>query len=243
MSKNLILTVLFAISAFAFTHDRACADSIPWGYSAANTEIFNNNSPAMSSSVKFNGASGVATGSSGIIIYNMAATSGVSESSPDSFSNVPFDLAFTLVDIKATSSVSGSAKSSDVVHFGGLFSASNVTKTSLMPGANPWSSPVVAEVTLGADDVGWRTYSVTLSSFTSPGQPGGSPGSIQAIVRVSAAGAPVELPEPPDGQEETPAPNAAPEPASLVLAGLSLPLFVLIRRRRNQTHADDASAA
>jgi len=213
------------------------ADSVPWGYSAGNAEIFNNNNSANSSSIVFNGASGVATGSSGIIVYNMAATSGVGESSPDSFSSVPFDLSFTLSDVKATGSASSTAKLSGVVHFSGLFSASNVTKNSLLPGAAPWSSPVTAEVVLGADDVGWRKYSVTLSSFTSPGQPGGSPGSIQAIVRISDGSGPSgqdEPPPPPGGDGEIPPPSAAPEPATLIMAAFGiLPICAIYRKRRS----------
>jgi hypothetical protein len=208
------------------------ADGIPWGYSAGNTEIFNNNNASKTSWVQFSGASGIAQGDSGIIIYNMSTLSGVAESSPDSFANVPFDLSMTLVDVKATGSKSGSAHSSDVVHFSGKFSAKNVTKQSLLPGASPWSSPVLAQAVLGADDVGWRIYSVMLSSFTSPGQPGGSPGSIQAVVTIAPAEAPSgsgEVPGP-----EVPVPSATPEPTSLILAGMGvLPLIVYLRKRRN----------
>jgi hypothetical protein len=209
------------------------ADSIPWGYSAGNTEIFNNNNALKTSSIKFSGASGVATGDSGIIIYNMTTASSTSSSSPDSFSNVPFDLAFTVLDVKATGSTSASSKASEVVHFSGLFNASHVALQSLLPGANPWGAPVTAQVTLGGDDVGWRNYSVLLASFTSPGQPGGAPGSIQAVVTVTPADIPRgngDIPAPPPPPET--APSATPEPGTLVLAGISaLPFVVWLRRR------------
>jgi hypothetical protein len=202
------------------------ADNIPWGYSATDTEIFNNNNPVKSSSVVMKGSSGVASGNSGIIIYNLTTTSGTDELTPDSFANVPFDLSVTLTDIKATGSVGGTAKTSETLNFAGLFNADNVSKSSLLPGTTTWSSPISAEVVLGSDDTGWRTYTVSINSLTPPGQPGGAPGSIQAIVTITDGQGPGG-----GGTEEPPPPNPTPEPASLVLAGLGLPLFVLIRRR------------
>jgi hypothetical protein len=199
------------------------ADSIPWGYSASDTTIFNNNNPVKSSSIIMTGSSGVASGNSGIIIYNLTTTSTATDASPDSFSSVPFGLAVTLTDIKATSSASGTKKTSDIVNFAGLFNASNVTTKSLFPGATSWTSPISSEIVLGADDVGWRKYTVTLNSFTPPGQPGGAPGSIQAIVEITPT-------DGPGGSGEGP-PTATPEPASFLLAALGLPVFVMVRRR------------
>lgn len=242
MSKQYLLSIFAASITFAIHGSPAIADSIPWGYSAGNAEIFNNNNSSLLSSVKFAGASGVATGSSGIIIYSLTASSSASDSSPDSFANVPFDLAFTLTDIKATGSVSGASKTSEVIHFSGLFSANNVTKQSLLPDTTLWSSPVKAQAVLGGDDVGWRTYSVLLSSFTSPGQPGGSPGSIQAIVTLDSTTGPIEIDEEPRGNGESLPPTATPEPASGVLAGLGLLSLIAVwrtrRRRRSRTVND-----
>ncbi|MBI2803842.1 MAG: PEP-CTERM sorting domain-containing protein [Planctomycetes bacterium] len=201
------------------------ADSIPWGYSGADATIFNNNNPIKSSSVLFKGSSGVASGDSGIIIYNLTASSTAGDGSPDSFSNVPFSLAVTFTDVMATSSASGTKKTSDSVSFAGLFNASNVATKSMLPGLNTWTSPTTAEIVLGADDVGWRKYSVAISSFTPPGQPGGAPGSIQAIVTITPTDGPGGSGE---GEGN---PNATPEPTSLVLAGLGLPVVVLLRRR------------
>src|SRR5262249_34896316 len=161
------------------------------------------------------GATGVATGSSGIILYNMTTSSSATDASPDSFSNVPFDLAFTLTDVKATGSAAPSAHASELLHAKGMFNASNVTNHSLLPGMSPWGVPVTLTAVLGSDDTGWRTYSVLLSSFTSPGQPGGAPGSIQAIVTIADGGKPGggDVPPPPPGGSGEP-PSAAPEPAS-----------------------------
>jgi hypothetical protein len=228
MRKSLVAFAALAVWLMVGTAVRA--DSIPWGYSASDTAIFNNNNPVQSSSIAMKGSSGVASGNSGIIIYNLTTSSTAMDTSPDSFSSVPFNLAVTLTDIKATSSSSGTAKPSDVVNFSGLFSASNVTTKSLLPGPTSWTSPVTAEVTLGADDVGWRKYSVTISSITSPGQPGGAPGSIQAIVQIAPA-------DGPGGSAQGPPPSATPEPASFVIAALGLPVFVLVRRRFKKAQA------
>lgn len=223
--KRTMVTLSAAVAALLISGAAASADSIPWGYTAADTVIYNNNNPAMSSQINVKGSSGVASGNSGIIIYNLTTESSGTDASPDSFANVGFDLAVTLTDVKATGSGSGTKTTNGVVKFSGLFNADNVTKSSLLPGATTWTSDVVGKVVLGADDVGWRQYTVTINSITPPGQPGGAPGSIQAIVTIADAEGPGGNGEPP------PPPTATPEPASLVLAGLGLPLFVLLRRR------------
>ena len=108
--KRSLVTLVAAVAMLLLVSVQARADTIPWGYSASDTTIFNNNNPIMSSSVAMAGSAGVASGNSGIIIYNLTTTSSAGDTSPDSFSNVPFNLAVTLTDIKATGSLSGSAK-------------------------------------------------------------------------------------------------------------------------------------
>jgi len=214
---------LCAATALMLTGSAVRADNIPWGYSASDTTIYN--SPVQTSSIAFTGASSVATGNSGIIIYNVTTSSGAELSSPDSFSNVPFNLSVTLTDINATSSASLTAIKSGAVNFAGLFNATQVSKASMLPGNNSWTTPVVGDVVLGSDDTGWRKYEVTIASFTPPGQPGGAPGSILAVVNITPSDGP--------GGSGNPPPDA-PEPTSLLLAGLALPALLLARRRRNK---------
>lgn len=236
MKKSLVALFATALTGLAMTSTTVRADSIPWGYSASTPDpIYNNNNPIKSSSVTFSGSNGVASGDSGIIIYNLTTSSTAPDGAPDSFSSVPFNLGVTFTDVKATSSASGSKKVSDTVNFSGLFNASNVTTKSLLPGANSWTSPTTAEITLGGADVGWRKYKVTISSFTPPGQPGGAPGSIQAVVQITPT-------EGPGGSGEGPPPTATPEPASLLLAGFGLPLVVLVRRRMKKAQAEASIA-
>jgi hypothetical protein len=227
--KRSLVSFAVAIAFFAVT-TAVRADSIPWGYSATSTAIVNNNNALSSSTINFTAGSGVASGNSGIIIFNLTTTSTAVDGSPDSFSNVPFNLAVTLTDIKATGSSSPSAITTAPVNFSGLFNATNVTTKSLLPGVNTWTSPTSANVVLGAADTGWNNYNVQVVSFTPPGQPGGAPGSIEAVVTITPA-------DGPGGSGEPPPPSGTPEPASMVLAGLGLPIFVLLRRRLKKAQA------
>lgn len=222
MKKSL---ALFA-AAFAFLGAGATvrADAIPWGYSATSTSI---TSGSGNSTINFTAGSGVASGNSGIIIYNVTTTSTAPDTSPDSFTNVPFNLAVTLTDIKATGSSSPSAVTNGAVNFAGLFNASNVTNKSLLPGTNSWTSPTTANIVLGAPDTGWNNYNVQIVSFTPPGQPGGAPGSIEAVVTITPASGP-------GGSGSSPPPSGTPEPASLLLAGLGLPFLIIARRRQRK---------
>lgn len=237
MKKSLVWFGAAALAALLFTGASVRADSIPWGYGAVSADpIPASTSPL--SSIQVIGSSGNPTGNSGIIIYSLktlSSNNGV-DSPPDSFNNVPFNLAINFTDIKALSAGSGTVKTTGVVNFSGLFNASNVTASSLLPGATTWTlvpgntSATSATITLGADDptVGWRNYQVDISSFTSPGQPGGADGAIQAIVTITPTDGPGGSGE---GGGGDPPPSETPEPASLLLAGFGVPLFVLLRRR------------
>src|SRR5436305_4652400 len=85
MRKSLVSLCATALAALLVTGAAARADSIPWGYTSASTEIFNTNNPIKTSSISFNGSTAGATGDSGIIIYNLESHSSAEIGSPDSF--------------------------------------------------------------------------------------------------------------------------------------------------------------
>jgi hypothetical protein len=236
MKKSLV-SFAASLAALLVVGASVYADSIPWGYSATSPPSISASTSPLSS-ITFSGSSGVASGSSGIIIYTLTSSSAATSGAPDSFTNVPFNLAISLTDVASTGSSSPSAVPSGVVNFAGLFNATNVTSKSLLPGTTTWTqvpgntSPTSTSITLGAPDTGWNTYTVTLSSITPPGQPGGAPGSIEAIVTVAPGSGPGS-----PGGSGSPPPTGTPEPASLVLAGLGLPLVVLLRRRMKKDQA------
>jgi hypothetical protein len=232
------LKMLCVATAVFLSTAAARADVIPWGYSSSDTQIFNSNNPLKSSSVQFSGSSGAVAApdnKSGIIIYTMATSSGADTSAPDSFSAVPFNLSVTLTDINATGSKSAGAVKSGVVNLAGTFSASDVTKSSMFPGANIWDSTPVT-LKLGADDTGWNDYTLQLVSLTPPGVAGGGPGSILATVAVTPdSGTPTPGGGPPPLDGSGSPPGAAPEPTGLVLAGLALPALLAARRRTKRS--------
>lgn len=219
MRKTLVS--LCAATALLFTGTAVQAQSIPWGYSA--TDYVTYSGPIKTSSITFQGRSGAPNGDSGIIIYNLT-TQYNGDGTADAFSNAPFHLDISLTDIAAIKDLSPSAKQTDKVTFDGKLNATKVTAQSLLPGAVTWDSPTSAFVVLGSNDpsIGWRKYTVDITSFTMPGEPGGAPGSVQAVVHIT----------PTDGQGTGGGPPpTAPEPTSLVLAGLALPALLMARRR------------
>jgi hypothetical protein len=216
-----------AVLALLVTSTAVKADGIPWGYTAADTTIFNSNNPIQTSSIVFKGSSGAASGNSGFIIYNLTTTSTASSSLPDSFANVPFNLSVTLTDINATGSSDPGKVVNGTFSFSGLFNADNVTKTSSVPGPVTWTSPTTAMMKLGGSDTGFSDYSVSIASFTPPGQPGGAPGAILALVNVA----------PEKGGGSGGPPPDAPEPTSLALAALALPALFAARRRLKKAQA------
>jgi hypothetical protein len=214
-----MMVSLYAAAALLFTGTAVRADPL-WSYNTtAVPDIVASTfqSPINTTKVTFQGGSGNVTGTSSIIIYNMATVSGENQSTPDKFSNVGFTLGLQISD--TASLPSGTAP----VTFSGQYSASGVSSSSSQNGTILWKQgngtysaalPTAPTLTLGAN-----TYSVAIISVTPPGAPG-LPGSIEALVTVNG----------PSGTGQPPPPDA-PEPTSLLLAGMALPALLMARRR------------
>ncbi|MCI0638667.1 MAG: PEP-CTERM sorting domain-containing protein [Gemmataceae bacterium] len=230
MQRSLVSFIAVAIASLSFAAG-ARAEDFPWSYKGDGTEIFNNNNDAKSSSISFTGSSGGATGDSGIVIFNLASFSTAELSAPDSFTTVPYGLTLTLGDTKSL----GSDKTSGTLTFSGEFSATKVSKDSFLSPVNTFTSPTLQSLVLGSDAEGFRKYSVEILSFTPPGKPGSGVGSIYAEVRIN----PAEGPGGGTGEPPPPPTNHTPEPSTLILAGLGLPILGLVWRRRQKKTQED----
>jgi hypothetical protein len=223
-----------ALTVVLFTGASVKASSVGWAYTADSFSVNANQlaAPVDTSTIFFNGVQ-IGHGSSvlgdpngsGAVIYNLTTTSNA-PSPGDNFSSVPIALSVTLTDINATKAVSGTVKASDTFQLSGKLSVNGLTTDGNISQATiTWDQPSVSKV-LGTDGA-WYNYTATPGNFVIP-QPNNpnSPGSFQIFVSVTPADGP-----PGSGTTQ---PSATPEPASLVLASLGLPLIVLARRRRNK---------
>lgn len=229
MRKTLVS--LGAVAALLMSGSAVRADPIiNFGYSASSAVnpvdgsnmIYNSNNAIKTSSITFTPANGAATYDGTVptqfIVYNMKTTS-TAVAGPgtyDSFSAVPFNLGVTVTDL-ATSAQS-------TFNFSGTYTADHVSASSshVDPTSQgiSWTTPTSATQTIGTN-----VYTMQIVHWTAPGAPG-SAGSILAEISVT------------EGSGSTsPPPSGAPEPTSLVLAGLALPALLAARRRRNKVEA------
>ncbi len=216
MRKTLVS--LGAAAALLMTGSAVRADLISFGYSASSavnpvdssSSIYNSNNPLQTSSVMFTPANGAAsydgTVPTQFIVYNMK-TSSVAMAGPgtyDSFSSVPFNLSVTVTDL--ASSAQGT------FNFNGTYTADHISATTshVDPASQgiAWTTPLSVSQTVGGN-----TYTMSLVSWTAPGAPG-NPGAILAEVTAISG-------------TSTGSGGNAPEPASLVLAGLALPALLM----------------
>jgi hypothetical protein len=230
-----ILVSLAAAAVLLMSNTAVRADIINFGYSSDPnvnptppvggdaSMIYNSNNAIQTSSIKFTPANGAATydGSapSQFIIYNLTtkSTATAGPGSYDSFSNVPFNLGVTITDLASSAQ--------QTLGFSGLYNADHVSSSSshVDPASQgiTWTTPLTMTKNIGGND-----YTMKIISWTAPGAPG-SPGSILSEVTVV----------PDAGGSGSPPPSGAPEPASLVLAGLALPALLAARRRMKKVEA------
>jgi hypothetical protein len=227
-----ILVSLGAAAALLLSNSAVRADIINFGYTASSAvnpvdgsnSLYNTNNPMKTSSIQFTPANGAATydGTTGVatqfIVYNMktVSTATAGPGTYDTFSAVPFNLGITLTDL-----ATGQQQS---LNYSGTYSADHVSSSSshVDPSTQgiTWTTPLT-----NTQAIGNNTYTMQIVSWTAPGAPG-SPGSILAeITAVPGAGG------------VGGGPPSAPEPASLLLAGLAVPALFAARRRMKKAAA------
>ncbi len=267
MKKSLSLFGVAALATLLLTAPRAWADPL-WSFTAlpitdASGNVYSggnlpaNGSPIAASSILFTPQSGNVAGSTGIIIYNLQTISTQGSATPDQFNKVDFLASFNVTDTAANTGSNPFA--SAVVTFHGQYSASNVTGASLTGGTTTPAAPVITWVPYGTNSsattasvvlgtpgptgtVQTFSFSISPTDFLSSQAPNGGLGSFAVDATVTNGGT---LPTNGSGQGENGGGgtvSSAPEPASLVLAGLGLPLFIVLRRRvkKAQTEANVA---
>lgn len=196
-----------ALALLSLTTASARADTI-WSYdwTPSSTQI-NANAGGSGYLTLTNSPDHTASGSSNTVITNIQATSTATSSNPATFNQVPISFALQLEDAtsKATSTVTFSG------NFGGYITANsaNVQLT--------FTSPTSQTLTLGGNQ-----YQAVVGTYTPPGPPGAvNAGSLNAFVTVT----------PTSGGGHT---SSTPEPGTLTLACLALPLVGLCRWRKRR---------
>lgn len=199
---------------------------INWSYSGDPEVVITSGS----SSLSFHGTEGSATNSTGIVLFNLTASSLASSEGPaDHFEKTPFTLNVTVVDEAAKLSGAGNDKAT--MTFSGVFTA-DMTQGSLTNWSVSWDSNEGFAV-LGNDAVGMRTYQMAIDGIVppSPNNPAeNGQGTVHGQMTVEEG--PLPVPGEPPGSP----PVATPEPASLLLAGMGMAgLALAARRKRRRT--------
>jgi hypothetical protein len=188
----------------------ARADFVTWSYSTlpANPSVTSNS--GASSAVNFYGENNVlVAGNSNIVLAGLTTTSSANPKSPALFTN-----RFWAVDLQITDTASGNTF--DFL-FGGKLNGQ------LSSASSTFTNTFIGMMTESAT-IGNNVYTVTLTDFSPPGPPSASNrGSIGAYVSVV------------QGSGGTIQGDRAPEPSTLVLAGLGLAGLGAARWRRHRT--------
>jgi MYXO-CTERM domain-containing protein len=189
----------------------ARADIVAWSYDWGSSTVAVAAGGAGTGGVSLATPTGNAVGTSDIVAANLATFSSALPGSPDTITNVPYNLNVKLTD--------GASGASGLLSFGGRFSGT-LTPTSADI-SNAFDGPTTKSIQLGDN-----TYTVTLENYTAPGAPNATTtGSIGAHVAVLA-----DASSPPASPPQSAA--ATPEPSASVLAGLGLAVLAAVRSRR-----------
>lgn len=203
------LCVGLACGLLALVGSAARADLIQWGY---NWEP----NPSVISASHGSGylsltdePSKAASGNSNTIVTNIRAYSTASWSNPDVFSHASYTFTLSLKDL--------ASQATGTLNFSGFFHGTLTANSANI--ANTFTSPMMQKLVLGAN-----TYTVRMGTYTPPGPPGDSnSGSLNAYISVA----------PTNGNGHI---SGAPEPSTLLLAGLALPWLGLARWRKRKTN-------
>ena len=178
----------------------ARADLVSWSYNWSTTTPFVQAAGDPTAGIKVGaaGAGGLVQGNSSLVAASLSAVSSASPGTPSTIANAGYSLTLTITD--KASGKQGSLTFTGV--FNGTLSSAGVNIS------NAFASPLSRSVTLGSD-----SYVVTVGPFVPPGPPGAPVyGSIGASVVASLG----------SGTGGTTGGPQAPEPSSLLLAGLGL---------------------
>jgi hypothetical protein len=198
--------VLLALLAFSLGPTRvARADFMDWTYTVSRDPVSiaadNGGSGGISLAVDSGGS-----GKTSITAVVLTTFSSVSDSNADTLTDKTYSVTLHITD---------NQNNSGDVTVTGKFNGSVSSTT--FSGTNTFTSGNEQKVTIGS-----HVYDVTFS-YNAPGAPNsGQTGSITATVRVTDVAG---------GGGDTGNTSSAPEPSSLLLAGLALPLLYRLRRR------------
>jgi hypothetical protein len=168
-----------AIALCLLAGARARADFIDWQYNwtPSATKVLADN-PTTGAILLTNEPGGEAVNNSFIVATNIKTASTADPSSLATFTNKPYSLALTILDV-------GSGTSGTLT-FSGAFSGTVSTKSALI--ANTFTGPLTQSVQLGN-----HLYTVKVGAFAPPGPPTANiSGSISAMANVSVK----DVPEP-----------------------------------------------
>jgi hypothetical protein len=220
--KRLFRAHTFALALALCVGGAARADVLPpsqvsWTYNFAPAApaVFADGNPG--SSVAFtNESQKAATGPSDVVATNLRTSSASSAASPDTLStNGAYALNLTLTETE------GGVTNTATLTFHGKLSGSFSKESALV--TNAFGPDATQSVTLGS-----YTFSVSMIAYTPPGPPDQTnAGSISAHVSIAANG----------GTGGGAGGGDAPEPSTMVLAGLGLSFlgFAGWRKRRAKT--------